>query len=578
MTSLILVCDPTFNKDAGWTHYDYTQGKYAVLRSALPDSVSIQWTLNDTYQVQLTAWDDGSEAFQMLAIEKTIRVDDQWFIIKQIQPDYSSGVNTIAITGIQVAIDFVNSVRAYTYNNTFDWVDMEGQTIRARTGDMPLQNLDPEGILNIFNLAHAGSTKITVHGNFNKRNVDVMESDFQFNEILSLIRETWPGTVMMFDRYNIDIYSSDEFYKDRGHRIDYLHDTSEVQLSYDSTNLTNAARLIGASYSTTTNVDTGLPTGQINTGTGAGAQDVINDAKKYLGIPYVWGGAGGARGGDPKTGMDCSSFVSQVYKDFGINIPAYTVSMEAYGHVINRSDVQTGDMGFYGRKGSSYHICMALDNQTMIYEPQPGEVCKTASINSYPPTWWERNDQMAAIVAKKGDSDVGADATTQTDSTSYYFTPFWYQNEESEKRWGTHVREDITSDTITTKDAMKAYADSQFNLNPDFTLQVTTENKGKPIEGDIMRVEIRPVDYVAKLKLVGYTYYPYSPGTQTQLTYNSNPGTVLTYNVAQAERVKAISSKTQKVIVEVGNNANSLVTADADMMAKVKNFTNGGTS
>ena len=103
----------------------------------------------------------------------------------------------------------------------------------------------------------------------------------------------------------------------------------------------------------------------------------MNDAKQYLGVPYVWGGAGGARGGNPRNGMDCSSFVSQVYKDMGINIPAYTVSMEPYGHEISRSQVQTGDMGFYGSHGGSYHICMALNNSTMIYEPAPGQSCKT---------------------------------------------------------------------------------------------------------------------------------------------------------------------------------------------------------
>ena len=109
--------------------------------------------------------------------------------------------------------------------------------------------------------------------------------------------------------------------------------------------------------------------------------------------------SGGARGGNPYSGMDCSSFVSQVYKDLGISIPAYTVSMEPYGHEIPRSQVQAGDMGFYGSHGASYHITLALDNKRMIYEPAPGQSCMEQDINAYPPTWWIRNNDMARIVA-----------------------------------------------------------------------------------------------------------------------------------------------------------------------------------
>ena len=130
-----------------------------------------------------------------------------------------------------------------------------------------------------------------------------------------------------------------------------------------------------------------------------GAKKLQDTARKYLGVPYVWGGAGGARGGNPYSGMDCSSFVSQVYKDLGINIPAYTVDMERYGHQISRSEVQAGDMGFYGNHGASYHITLALDNKRMIYEPAPGQSCMEQDINAYPPTWWIRNDNMARIVA-----------------------------------------------------------------------------------------------------------------------------------------------------------------------------------
>jgi len=49
-------------------------------------------------------------------------------------------------------------------------------------------------------------------------------------------------------------------------------------------------------------------TGERVTGdAGASEQAVVDDAKKYLGLPYVWGGT------DPQKGLNCSGLVQLVY-------------------------------------------------------------------------------------------------------------------------------------------------------------------------------------------------------------------------------------------------------------------------
>ena len=42
---------------------------------------------------------------------------------------------------------------------------------------------------------------------------------------------------------------------------------------------------------------------------------VVTEARKYLGVPYVWGGT------DPKSGLDCSGLVQLVYKNLGVDLP-----------------------------------------------------------------------------------------------------------------------------------------------------------------------------------------------------------------------------------------------------------------
>ncbi len=70
--------------------------------------------------------------------------------------------------------------------------------------------------------------------------------------------------------------------------------------------------------------------------------DVIAYAKKYIGVPYVWGGE------TPK-GFDCSGFSMYVYKHFGVSLPHYTVSQYNSGKgkkITKQSDLKMGDIVF----------------------------------------------------------------------------------------------------------------------------------------------------------------------------------------------------------------------------------------
>ena len=154
---------------------------------------------------------------------------------------------------------------------------------------------------------------------------------------------------------------------------------------------------------------------------------------------------------------------------------------------------------------------------------------------------------MAALVGTPTTSTEN-EAETNTTSISYsYFTPFWYQNQTSVDRWGLFATSDMTLSTAQTVDDAKKEADSNFNLNPTFSLIATFESGEKIVPGDVAHITIKSIGYSTDLNLVGYQTYPYSKTQQPTGTYNSNPTNILDYQSAINNRldgsVKSLSSQ-----------------------------------
>ncbi|MCQ1951181.1 C40 family peptidase [Arthrobacter sp. zg-Y859] len=92
---------------------------------------------------------------------------------------------------------------------------------------------------------------------------------------------------------------------------------------------------------------------------------VLDAVQKYLGLPYVWGG------NDPAQGLDCSSFVQNVYKDLGYNLPRVTWDqMNSGTEVASMADAQPGDLLFSHDGG---HVAIYLGNGKAVDAPQPGQ-------------------------------------------------------------------------------------------------------------------------------------------------------------------------------------------------------------
>jgi cell wall-associated NlpC family hydrolase len=137
------------------------------------------------------------------------------------------------------------------------------------------------------------------------------------------------------------------------------------------TALTGAAGLAGAQA-----------TGTVHTGGAATGNDVVAVAKKYIGVPYVWGGT------NPATGMDCSGFTQRVFKDLGVEIPRVVSDQMRQGTpVASLAEAKPGDLlvSFGGN-----HISIYLGNGKAIDAPVPG---KTIQIRDA----WEQQSNLTAI-------------------------------------------------------------------------------------------------------------------------------------------------------------------------------------
>lgn len=844
-----------------------------ALQCVVFDSVQVTWDINDGYTATLTVYDNNQPDFLLVATQNSVLIDGQEYIIKQIEPDFSGGVTTYAVTLLHIMAERLNLSRSYgsteikwkdwdgkIHNpdaqegrvlsdidiNADDSKDTDGQNQQTQS-DEQLTEMTIDEFLKYWSFPNA---KIgwKVHGEFGKGSVD-KNQDLQLSDALDLFKQTWPSAFVVPDNSTLHIYTDKELFKDRGNRLDYLHDTNEVTLTYDTTELANGARLVGATYTYEVNTGGGdggdvsdgptepingdwgpvikyaaqlmdvpiddngvnlvkaqikresggneqivqgiwdvnmangnpaqgllqfipqtfnyyaveghkniksgfdqllaafnIPnflgqisglsgwsphgaprsktiikqpapkstwgwpfrgmngaptswdngqqfghTGWIRPGSGgsdfhdgfdfgsahysgdilcvhggtvtsAGYQagfmvvtvkssdglttvyqefgnsvsvrvgqnvktgDVIGrlttshlhlgittkdfatafahsfdegggwldpiktiqskgggakgqsapvkksradeykqKALAYKGQPYKWGGTVSI-GPHP---TDCSGLYCSLALEFGVPLQGrstYQIIKEM--RPISRSEVQTGDAGF---KPDLSHVVVALDNKTLIQESSENEPCNVRSIDGYySPLNWYRYDKLASALGGDGaadDSNDGRGGQTKSYTVSY-FTPFWYQNKASVDRWGLFARDDITSDKITTEDKMKKYADTQFKLNPEFSLEMTLDKRTQlPSIGDITRVEIKPAQYVAKLKLVGFSYYPFSDTSLDTVTYNSKPENILDYFNNQ-----------RKVLTDVQNRIKNSLEVDKSNREWLKSYIGGETA
>lgn len=106
-------------------------------------------------------------------------------------------------------------------------------------------------------------------------------------------------------------------------------------------------------------------------------QAVVNEAMKYLGKPYVYGGNG-------PNAFDCSGFTSYVYRQLGYSLNRTAAGQNSNGVAVSKENLQPGDLVTFYDRGYSYvgHVGIYIGNGQMIHAGNSSTGVIISDINS----------------------------------------------------------------------------------------------------------------------------------------------------------------------------------------------------
>lgn len=153
----------------------------------------------------------------------------------------------------------------------------------------------------------------------------------------------------------------------------------ELQSQLAMLSPTQASGAAAASFASALDSATAAPAAA---GASRSGDAVVAEAKKYLGLPYVWGGT------DPTKGMDCSGLVQVVYKKLGYDLPRLSADQARSGQpVASMAEAKPGDLLAWdnsSRNNGADHIAIYAGNGKMIEAAHTGTNIRLVDVPSTP--------------------------------------------------------------------------------------------------------------------------------------------------------------------------------------------------
>jgi cell wall-associated NlpC family hydrolase len=108
--------------------------------------------------------------------------------------------------------------------------------------------------------------------------------------------------------------------------------------------------------------------------------EIVATARRFLGMPYAWGGS------SSREGFDCSGLTMAVYKVNGLSLPHSSRGQYKAGTAVKKRNLQKGDLVFFAtsRRRRVSHVGIYVGSNHFIHAPGNNKRVRTESLsNSY---------------------------------------------------------------------------------------------------------------------------------------------------------------------------------------------------
>ena len=107
--------------------------------------------------------------------------------------------------------------------------------------------------------------------------------------------------------------------------------------------------------------------------------EICEYARQFVGNPYKWGGTSLTKG------ADCSGFTMSVYKNYGVSLPHSSKAQSKCGTKVDLSEVQPGDLIFYGGN-NIHHVAMYIGGGQVVHAQSANTGIVVSSMHYNRPT------------------------------------------------------------------------------------------------------------------------------------------------------------------------------------------------
>lgn len=111
--------------------------------------------------------------------------------------------------------------------------------------------------------------------------------------------------------------------------------------------------------------------------------ELVRTARRFIGVPYRWGGE------DRKNGFDCSGLTMVCYRLNGLNLPRNSRSQYGSGRWIPKAKLKKGDLVFFATRGGKRvsHVGIYIGHGEFIHAPRTGKKVRIEKMSN---TWFAK--------------------------------------------------------------------------------------------------------------------------------------------------------------------------------------------